>query len=152
MANADNEHSGRGAAAHRGDQGEDGIDDQVTKKERRESDPAAGEPDESQGGEPVSVPTRQLPREDGDEVESESGDDDGQHVSAGTHARPQVLTPELVVAPEGGVGRRSGTGQAKTHRSFDENEGRQSLGRLIDPDSELPEPRVGDSYQSGGRR
>jgi len=112
-----------------------------------ERDPDAGVPNGPQS-EPETVPTKRLPREDEDEDESS---DDGEHASANTSAPSANLTPERAIAPEGSVGRRSGTGQAKTHRSFDGNEGRQMLGRPVDPEGELPEPHVGDSYQSGVR-
>jgi hypothetical protein len=110
------------------------------KHPRRDTTP---EDEPKQGGE---LPTKQLPREDEDEDESGSAGDDGEPSAASA-----TMTPERAIAPEGGVGRRSGTGQARAHRSFDEDAGRQLLGRAVDPDGELPEPGVGDSYQSGVR-
>ena len=145
MANADNQHSHRDKVPQ-GGQRQGGISHEVAEKAQREHDPEAGVPNGPQDSEPVSVPARQLPREDEDEDESGSAGDDGGQAAASTGAR---LTADQAIAPEGSVGRRSGTGQAKTHRSFDESEGRQLLGRAVDPDGELPDPHVGDSYQSG---
>lgn len=144
MANADNQHPRRDTAPQ-GGQGQGGGNHEVAEKAQREHDPEAGVPNAPQENEPVTVPTRQLPREDEDEDESKSPGDDGEHAADSAAA----LTPERAIAPEGGVGRRSGTGQARAHHSFDESEGRQLLGRMVDPDVELPDPRVGDSYQSG---
>ncbi|MGO4699906.1 hypothetical protein [Dyella sp. 2RAB6] len=137
MANADNKQPRRHVAV-------DSSSHQAAQKAQRERDPEQGAPNGSPDDESVSVPARQLPREDEDEDESGSNGDDGEHAAASS-------MPERAIAPEGGVGHRSGTGQAKTHRSFDQSEGRQMLGQVVDPESELPEPRVGDSYQSGIR-
>ncbi|GAA0695949.1 hypothetical protein FHW84_004407 [Dyella sp. SG562] len=110
------------------------------KHPRRDTAP---EDEPKQGGE---LPTKQLPREDEDEDESGSTGGDGESSTASA-----ATPPERAIAPEGGVGRRSGTGQARAHRSFDDDAGSQMLGRAVDPDGELPEPGVGDSYQSGVR-
>jgi len=149
MANADNKQSDRDDAPHRGGQQGD-IGQEAAQKTRHERDPEADVPNGPESGEPASVPTKQLPREDEDEDESIFTGDDAGPASRGRTGQPANITPEQAIAPEGSVGGRSGTGQARTHRPFDETDGKQALGQPIDPDSDLPEPRVGDSYQSGG--
>ncbi len=51
---------------------------------------------------------------------------------------------------EGGVGGRSGTGQAQPHHGFDDRQGRKAMGEPEDPDNILPVPENGPGYQSGG--
>ena len=51
---------------------------------------------------------------------------------------------------EGGVGGRSGTGQAGPHRGFDDRSGADALGQPVDEDAELPMAASGPTYQSGG--
>lgn len=136
----------------RGDQSQGGIGREAAEAGRRDMNPETGIPNGPIGKQHVRVSNHVT--EDGDEAGDGSGftGDDGQPVLASTSAQPADLAPEQATAPEGGVGGRSGTGQAKTHRPFDESEGKQALGQPADPDSELPEPRVGADYQSGGTR
>lgn len=141
----------RDTIPRRGDQTQGGIGHAAAEAGRQEKNPETGIPNGPLGKQRVRVSNHV--REDGDEA----GDggftgDDGDHVSATTSAQPADLTPQQAVAPEGGTGGRSGTGQAQTHHAFDDREGRSALGNAADPGSDLPEPRVGGSYQTGGTR
>lgn len=66
----------------------------------------------------------------------------------------QRRTPEdeirQATLPEGGVGGRSGTGQARVHHCFDDPVEQQARGLPVDSDAILPEPATGPGYQSGG--
>jgi hypothetical protein len=141
----------RDTIPRRGDQTQGGIGHAAAEAGRREMKPETGIPNGPLGKQHVRVSNHVT--EDGDEA-GEGGftGDDGQHVPASTSAQPADLAPEQAIAPEGGVGGRGGTGQAEAHRSFDDREGRSALGTAADPDNELPEPRVGESYQAGGTR
>lgn len=147
----DQEDKQRDTMPRHGDQTQGGIGREAADAGRRERDPETGIPHGPIGSKPVHVPGQSI-REDGDEDEGGFSGDDGKHVPARTSAQPADLTPEQATAAEGGVGGRSGTGQAKTHRPFDEGEGRQALGQPLDADSDLPEPQAGAGYQSGGAR
>ncbi|WNL47620.1 hypothetical protein RKE25_08275 [Dyella sp. BiH032] len=142
----------RDTVPRRGDQAQGGIGHEAAVAGRRDMNPETGIPSGPIGKQHVRVSNHVT--EDGDEAGEASGftGDDGQHVPASTSAQPADLAPEQATAPEDGVSGRSGTGQAKTHRPFDESEGKQTQGQPVDPDSEASEPHVGASYQSGGTR
>lgn len=142
----------RDTIPRRGDQTQGGIGHAAAEAGRQEMKPETGIPNGPLGKQHVRVSNHVT--EDGDEAGDGTGftGDDGQHVPASTSAQPADLAPEQAIAPEGGSGGRSGTGQASAHRPFDDREGRSALGNAADPDSELPEPRVGESYQTGGTR
>ena len=144
MANADNKHPERDTTPRRGDQTQGGISHEVAEKARRERDPEAGVPNGPQGGEPASVPTRRMPREDGDEDEHGFSGDDGRPVPADTSAQPAELAPGQAMTPD------DDTGQANTHRPFDESDGKQASPPSIRQADEPSES--GAAYQSGGTR
>lgn len=54
------------------------------------------------------------------------------------------------IQPEGGVGGRSGNGQALPHRGFDDTAGREAVGQPVHAHAALPEPPTGPNYQTGG--
>jgi len=66
---------------------------------------------------------------------------------------PRTADDEIRAATqsEGGVGGRSGTGQAQPHHRFDDPTGRQATRQPVNEGAELPEPSTGADYQSGGR-
>ena len=142
----------RDTIPRRGDQTQGGIGHEAAEAGRREASAEAGIPNGPIGKQHVRVSNHVT--EDGDEAGDGTGltGDDGQHVPASTSAQPADLSPEQAVAPEGGVGGRSGTGQAKTHRSFGESEDQQAPGSSEVPAGESPESHAGASYQSGGTR
>lgn len=54
------------------------------------------------------------------------------------------------IAPPGGTGGASGTGQMHPHRGFGDRRGQGALGEPDDPDAIVPMPENGPTYQTGG--
>jgi hypothetical protein len=56
------------------------------------------------------------------------------------------------IAPAGGAGKKSGTGQMHPHHGFGDPSGQGALGEPVDPEAILPMPDNGPTYQTGGVR